>query len=376
MKLFVPRGRLDGYRVRVLSLVAALGVVACNDVGDDTNFGGLGGGSDASADVTLGEGGGESGASGEDAAEDASVDAAEDASPSEGGSSPEDGGGEDAVATDSGGDIGSTETLPDAEPDVRRADGSGTELEAAADTGAPDAAEASAPDGPLDSGMADATLDGGTIDSGLDAEQDAPQEGSSTGPTACTSSPCASSGPNSLQCGGNDSSGADTGVCTPMEAAFMNFDKTGACYACMVGGGCFDAPHQPAVECGDLTASFTNGAGTALTAAQAQQDCMDTLNCIFGSGTATAGGTCASNAAGVSWCYCAEAATTCASAAPSSLTGACTSTELAGFAYNTSSATPVSQQVLDEQTGATSQPSGAATGAFACAILNGCTSCY
>jgi hypothetical protein len=194
-------------------------------------------------------------------------------------------------------------------------------------------------------------------------------------PTACTTAPCASTGPNSLTCTGNNNSGSNAGVCTPMEAAFRNFDPTGTCYSCMVGGGCFDAPHAPAVECGDLGA-FTDGAGTALTAAQSQQDCMNVVSCILGSGTAAAGGTCASNGAGVAWCYCDEASTTCASAAPSSLTGACTNQEVVGFSYNSTSSTPVSQQILSEQTGATTQPSGSATGAFACAILNGCTSCY
>jgi hypothetical protein len=157
----------------------------------------------------------------------------------------------------------------------------------------------------VDAGTVDAgTVDAGTVDSGVPMDSgtvdastvdagthDAASDGGTTGPSACTSLPCASSGPNSVQC---DSS--TSGVCTATEALLVARDighgfltsggqlsPATSCYECMVfSGGINDTLGDMGHECADVTGNAT------LTGESGTQACLDTIACIINQQCATA----------------------------------------------------------------------------------------
>jgi hypothetical protein len=181
--------------------------------------------------------------------------------------------------------------------------------------------------------------------------------------TACTTAPCAASGPNSIKCTGN---GTTTGVCTATQAALVNHDPTKACYTCMQNNFCLDNASTTGFECGDLAGNFTNGAGTSVVASQA---CLNTLGCVIGS----TGMDCANNANGLSDCYCGPSLTSTQCQTATTQNGPCLTDEVAGFAYTPGSG--AANTILGEFTQQT-QPSGNANALAACAVANSCSTCF
>jgi hypothetical protein len=129
-------------------------------------------------------------------------------------------------------------------------------------------------------------------DGGAQASCDGPP------PTACTTFPCAASGPNSVHCDGNTAA-AHANVCTPTEAAIVTQDiaanhlTTGArqldpnssCYECLVNAGGVDDDlfaSDTGNECGDVAAN-----APTLNNENGQQACLDTLNCLIANSLVT-----------------------------------------------------------------------------------------
>jgi len=205
-------------------------------------------------------------------------------------------------------------------------------------------------------------------------------------PTPCTSSPCASTGPNSVTCPGSTG-----GVCTATEANFVTIDinntalaitggsadsNSASCYECLLNGMCLDHPaaHVTGVECEDSFPSgvdFTNAAGTSVVSATA---CESTLQCQIPGGL---GAGCGLNADGLSYCYCGTgggAASACEGAAATAVNGPCLAQEIAGFNEDTSDPNkPV--DIVQNYTDIT-QPSGRSNNIFGCALANSCTQCF
>ncbi len=185
----------------------ALLPVACNDVGDNT---GTGGGEDAGGqDSTLGA---EAGLSDGTQPEGSSAEASAPDGTSESATGAEASGddvGVDEGTFDGGADVEGPEAAgPEAAPPEAGSDSpveTGTSVEAG-----PDAMADAGPDA-----MVDAATDSSPGDSGHPDAADA-----AAAPTPCITSPCASSGPNSVLCDGN----ASLGVCTPTEAIFAQRD--------------------------------------------------------------------------------------------------------------------------------------------------------
>ncbi len=212
-------------------------------------------------------------------------------------------------------------------------------------------------------------------------------------PTACTTSPCAANGANSVQCTGNTKHG---GVCTATEAIIVNRDigknlvsagqlTPTSCYECLFGAGCIDDDKNSdtGAECGDL--SGTVGSGNQASETQTQA-CLNTLTCVFGSDCQNAVGQNPGATDGIGNCFCgsndvtsslcAAAPTIAAGPAASAPNGSCAQTELDGFGDTTSTAnTPVLANFTTNTTG-----SGMANNIFACAGSNtgtfACPNCF
>jgi hypothetical protein len=156
-------------------------------------------------------------------------------------------------------------------------------------------------------------------------------------PTACTTSPCASSGPNSVQCASQTNT-----VCSPTEALIVARDisknnltggqlNANSCYSCMLGAGCMDDiafSTDKGHECADVpsTAATLNGE-TGI------QACLDTVGCIITKACDT------SNPP--SFCFCGSASgTACLTAGAAN--GPCFNQEVNGLdigTYNSSTMT-------------------------------------
>jgi hypothetical protein len=170
------------------------------------------------------------------------------------------------------GDAPSDSPMPDAQSDAY-----------ANDAGGDGATDAQAADAAADSG-ADGQADGAAPDAAIDA----------SGPSPCTTSPCAVSGPNSVKCDGNTGMNEPAGVCSPTEAFLVSRDiakknltaagqltpyvpltKTGSCYECMVYNDCIDddTNGDTGKECGDVTKAALDGE-------PGPQECLDTLECM------------------------------------------------------------------------------------------------
>jgi hypothetical protein len=202
-------------------------------------------------------------------------------------------------------------------------------------------------------------------------------------PTTCTTAPCASSGPNSVQC---DHTAAMNGACTPTEAIIVNRDiakgfvtgstlTAGSCYECLVTATCIDDNvGDTGNECGDLTGTVGSGAQAAETKTQA---CLNTLTCIA---PATTAASCSLQPSdGISNCYCGPAfpsISACNGASGSTVNGACVGVETDGF--GATSATPPST-ILGE-IAAKSFGSGMANAILKCAGTNttapACPQCF
>jgi hypothetical protein len=167
-----------------------------------------------------------------------------------------------------------------------------------------------------------------------------------------------------VPCAGNA-----TGLCTPTEALFVQFDidhglaapdggdPTSACYGCLWNSGCLDDTVYSDMghECGDLTGTLDGGSDTTL--------CLATASCILQTSCV--------NSAGVSTCYCGTAfqGSACATAG-SAVDGTCLNQEVNGLGFPASDNT----DILTNFTAA-SLPSGMANEIFQCAQSNGCTAC-
>jgi hypothetical protein len=173
------------------------------------------------------------------------------------------------------------------------------------------------------------------IDSSADSSSTSDASDASDGST----SPCA---PNNGGLG-----------CTATEQLFVNHDPTGACYKCLITGGCLDDTLFMDVnhECGDLPAAE-------------QANCVSVVNCILGS-------SCAKSA--VSTCYCGTAgvATACqGNPAPGPINGACASQIAAGLGFPVTDGTDNTKQLTNPALAA-----GMADQIFQCALSNMCTTC-
>jgi hypothetical protein len=192
-----------------------------------------------------------------------------------------------------------------------------------------------------DSSTADAA-DASTVDTGTDA--------------APSLVPCTTPGQTGcVACSGNAG-----GTCTADEALLVQKDiaagnaATTPCYTCALNAGCIDDTTfgDHGFECGDLSGTFgsTGIASSTL--------CMNTLQCILGTG-------CASSAA--AGCYCGSSVgPSCVSAA--SPNGACLNQEVQGLGFTSN------QDVLKNYTNTTT-PSGVANQFAQCALSNSCAAC-
>jgi hypothetical protein len=204
---------------------------------------------------------------------------------------------------DNGPIVGVNDNEPDAgEP------GAAPDATVATETGAPSgivdagfdstiAAESGLPDsgGQNGGGEASSSADSGSLDASADAaagDGATPDTGAADsaggGPTPCTVFPCAASGPNSVQCNGNNGDGS-VNVCTPTEALYVakdiaagslvdgQLDPNTSCYECLVNaGGLDDSTGDKNNECGDVSPS-----APTLTGEPAEQACLDTLSCMI-----------------------------------------------------------------------------------------------
>jgi hypothetical protein len=199
-------------------------------------------------------------------------------------------------------------------------------------------------------------------------------------PTACTSSPCAASGSNSVQCPNSPTS---DGVCTPTEAIivakdiaagnltggqlkpFVSTTNNGSCYTCLNAKACLDDnAMDTGNECADSPA--TAGGPTA---------CINTLSCIISSDCQGVGGIAGTSDTtaqeNVNLCYCggANPGSAC-SASGLTPTGDCDVQEAAGLGFPVSDNTDILLNF-----GSKTLPSGIANHIFQCAASNKCTLC-
>jgi hypothetical protein len=343
---------LKQIKVGLLVSMAVL-LAACSDVGDDIN---VPGSQDSGQDATAaGEGGGQDATQPEDGSVESS---AQDGASGDGPT------GDSTTQPDAvtGGDDSSEPDSPGAAPDAPT---SSPDAGPDAPTGSPDAG----PDGPtgLPEAGPDATVDAGPGDSGSHDASDAPP-----GASACTTPPCASTGPNSVLCNGNAAS--DAGVCTPTEAVFVQLDidkgllndagqlsvgniptsSHESCYECLLAQQCFDdALGDYDQECGDVAAS-----APTLNSENGPASCLDTLHCMLDN-----------RCAGVSplACYCGTISdSTCVSTGGAN--GPCVAEETDGLDTTVPS-------MINTAFGNASLPAGMANVLFTCAIANGCVNC-
>jgi hypothetical protein len=174
------------------------------------------------------------------------------------------------------------------------------------------------------------SVDSSTVDSGSDSS-------TTTDASDASTSPCAAN---------NGGAG-----CTQTEQLFVNHDPT--CYACLIGGGCLDDTVFGDVnhECGDLPAAQ-------------QAACISVINCILGSGCASAA---------VSTCYCGTAgvATACqGNPAPGPINGVCATQIAAGLGFPVTDGTDNTKQLTNNML-----PGGMADQIFQCAQSNACATC-
>jgi hypothetical protein len=382
--------------ITALIAIAASVSIGCTDVGDNSaSSGGLdsGGAQDSTAGGDV-----ENAADGEEAS---SVSVADASQGSDGGTPitappPEDEDAEvaDSEAEDAGAQTGpqreagvADEGAPDAEsPDAGTSDsgsGAGSPDSEVSDAGTPDAGviDAGAPDtGAPDAG---ALVDSGTPDSGT------PADSAGGSPTACTSAPCAASGPNSVQCPNN---AAGNGVCTPTEALLVARDIAqgnltsagqlklasgsgasfvqGSCYSCLNFKDCLDGNGgDTGNECGDSPDLSTGAAGSGV------GQCIATLTCILGTDCQGAGGIAGTSAVAaqesVGLCYCGgnNPGSTCLTAGTNT-NGLCVTQEATGFGFAFSDNTDIVPNLTSQ-----SFPSGEANAIFTCGSSNKCTIC-
>jgi hypothetical protein len=184
--------------------------------------------------------------------------------------------------------------------------------------------------------------------------------------SACTSA----TQPNCVKCQGNS-----TGICSPTEADFVNYDvankvvtaagndTAASCYSCLLGGGCLDDTEfgDTGHECEDTTPAFAGGTTTA--------ECQAVISCILGSGVGTT--QCAS--AAVSGCYCGTAGVSTAcqgNPAAGPINGACATQISTGLDFGLTDGTDNTKNLTD-----TTKAGGRATQIFQCAQSNGCSAC-
>ncbi len=377
--------------ITALIAIAASVPIGCTDVGDNSaSSGGLDSG--GAQDSTTG-GDVENAADGEEASSVSMADANQgsDGSTPVTAPPPED---EDAAVADSepqdaGAQTGpqreagvADEGAPDASsPDAGTSDsgsGAGSPDSEVSDTGTPDA-------GVIDTGAPDAgaLVDSGTPDSGT------PADSAGGSPTACTSAPCAASGPNSVQCPNNT---AGNGVCTPTEALIVARDIAqgnltaagqlkpssgtgpsfvqGSCYTCLNFKDCLDGNGgDTGNECGDSPDLSTGAVGSGV------GQCIATLTCILNTDCQGAGGIAGTSAVAaqetVGLCYCGgnNPGSTCLTAGTNT-NGLCVTQEAAGFGFAFSDNTDIVPNLTSQ-----SFPSGEANEIFGCAKSNKCTIC-
>jgi hypothetical protein len=199
-------------------------------------------------------------------------------------------------------------------------------------------------------------------------------------PTACTTAPCASTGPNSVQCPNSPTS---DGVCTPTEAAivakdiaagnltggqlnpFVSAANNGSCYSCLNTKACLD---DNAMDTGNECADSPTTAGGSAA-------CLATLSCIIAQDCQGPGGIAGTSDTtsqeNVNLCYCGGnnpgSACSATGVVPD---GLCDSQEAAGLGFPVSDNTDILLNF-----GSKTLPSGIANHLFQCAASNKCTIC-
>jgi hypothetical protein len=163
-----------------------------------------------------------------------------------------------------------------------------------------------------------------------------------------------------VQCDGNAS-----GICSPTEANFVNYDITkkrvtapgvdaaGSCYECLLGAGCLDDTKfsDSGHECEDSISTGTTA------------QCESTIACILGSA-------CASSA--VSTCFCGTASLSGAcqgNPAPGPINGSCDTQIAAGLGFPVTDGTDNTKNLTD-----TTRAAGRADQLFQCSLSNNCAS--
>jgi hypothetical protein len=181
--------------------------------------------------------------------------------------------------------------------------------------------------------------------------------------------PCTTAGQtNCVQCQGNS-----TGICSPTEAAFVQYDITNkvataagpdpaaGCYSCLEGGGCIDDTQftDTGHECEDTNA-FTSGTSS---------QCEAVISCILGSGVGST--SCAFGADATCYCGTAPVATNCqGNPAVGPINGVCDTVIAAGLGFPVTDGTDNTANFTN-----TTLPSGRADQIFQCAHSNSCAAC-
>jgi len=321
---------------RFSTIVVALALWGCNDVGDTTwGTGNPDNGStaDSSAEgAPAGEGadGGEGGASPQDGAAGGATGG--------GGALPDAGAAETGAAAETGGTGGEPE-MEAGRPEAAQPEASGPEtgagFDATVDATVEDATTGTQDASPQDasSGDADATVEASAGDDAeadstiVEAAADAQDGGSdaqdatadAAGDVAAESGggadaseaagglvPCTTAG----QTGCVPCSGSTGGICSATEAIFVQMDIDAGtasadgggngCYQCLLQFSCLDWPahHVTDRECEDLGGvTFSAGNGTS---GDSTTLCLDTMSCVAGA----TGQSCALDTNGPTFCYC------------------------------------------------------------------------
>jgi hypothetical protein len=173
-----------------------------------------------------------------------------------------------------------------------------------------------------------------------------------------------------VQCGGN-TTGANAGVCSPTEAAFVQHDineglatvagadPAGGCYTCLFNAGALDDTKfgDTGHECGDLPSA-------------SQAACTTTLSCVLANSCAWGGSV---SASAVSSCYCGTAPVsgTCANVGTTNAAnGACDNQEATGLGFAENDGLDILKNFTS-----TTLSSGIANNIFQGAISNNCGQC-
>ncbi|MGH7437834.1 MAG: hypothetical protein ACRENE_19320, partial [Polyangiaceae bacterium] len=213
-----------------------------------------------------------------------------------------------------------------------------------------------------------------------------------SGPTACTTAPCAPSGPNSVQCPGGV---MGDGSCTPTEAILVEHDiaaghltggqltpyvgtstvpSQGSCYGCLMGKECnqtASGPLQP-VECEqapDLTGQLGGVPGVP---GQGPALCRDVLECVLGTDCQGPGGIAGTTTLpaqeNVNLCVCGGNHPGSGCGSNNSFDGLCFAEELRGSGFSKGG-------LLLANLTFSAIPSGVANYMLECAIENHCSIC-